>query len=328
MHEAQLKADILAVNADDFESLALKVFQYQRQYCEVYNRYLSLLKLDTTNINSIGQIPFLPITFFKTFDIRTGNFTPETVFESSSTTGTGTSKHVVKSALWYRSTFRKSFQRAFGTPEDYCHLALLPSYLERNNSSLVYQVNDFINHSKYAQSGFYLYDHQALANRIAANEAEGIPTLLWGVSFALLDFAEQFNIPMKHTRIIETGGMKGRRKEITRIEMHSLLQKSFGPNAIAGEYGMTELMSQAYALSNGIYQCPQWMHVSGREINDPLSPAQKGRNCVLNIIDLGNIDSCCFIATDDIGRVYEDNRFEVLGRLDNSDTRGCNLMIQ
>ncbi|MES2618599.1 MAG: acyl transferase [Bacteroidota bacterium] len=322
-----LRTTVLGVNEHNFETVALEIFRYQSIHCEVYNRYIKHLQLDTTKITRIEDIPYLPIMFFKNFEVCTNQFEPQIIFESSSTTGTGISKHYVKSLDWYNTAFRKSFEHAFGSPDNFCHLALLPGYLERSNSSLVYQVNDFISKSQFSESGFYLNNLTTLAQQLTTNIEQQIPTVLWGVSFALLDFAENHKIDLSNIRIIETGGMKGRRKEITRAEMHGILNTAFNTDYISGEYGMTELMSQAYADKAGLFTCAPWMKVKGREINDPLTPAFPGKHCVLNIIDLANIDSCAFIATDDIGKIDTVGRFEVLGRLDNSDTRGCNLLI-
>ena len=235
--------------------------------------------------------------------------------------------HFVKSSDLYKQAFKASFDLAFGPHTNYCHLALLPSYLERQNSSLVYQVNGFIEDTKHLGSSFYLHQVNALVEHLKENEAAALPTLLWGVSFALLDFIEQFQIPLKHTIVLETGGMKGRRKEITREEMHSHLKQAFSISSVAGEYGMTELMSQAYALKDGLYTAPNWMRVSAREINDPLSKPIVNKHGALNIIDLANLHSCSFIASSDLGKVYSDGTFEVLGRIDHSDTRGCNLLV-
>lgn len=324
---SQLEKAIFTVNNQQFDELALEVFRYQSEHCLVYKQYLQILGTDITKINKLEEIPYLPIEFFKNFKITTGEFVSEQIFESSSTSGIGVSKHYLKSTKWYESTFKKCFEFRLQNAENYCHLALLPSYLERNNSSLVYQINEFIQTSKYDKSGFYLYNHQELAEQLMANEALNIPTILWGVTFALLDFAESCPVTLKHTQIIETGGMKGKRKEIVRAELHQRLKSAFKMEAIAGEYGMTELMSQAYSLNNGIFQCPPWMRATAYEINDPFSPLFNFKNGVLHIIDLANINSCSFLATSDIGRVNNDGSFEVLGRLDNSDTRGCNLLV-
>ena len=305
----------------------MQVFQNQSQSCEVYSRYLSFLQVDASKIIHLEEIPYLPIEFFKQFEVKTNSFKEELVFESSSTTGKGISRHFVKFSAFYEQSFKASFDLAFGPHTNYCHLALLPSYLERQNSSLVYQVSGFIEDTKHLGSSFYLHQVNALVEHLKENEAAALPTLLWGVSFALLDFIEQFQIPLKHTIVLETGGMKGRRKEITREEMHSHLKQAFSISSVAGEYGMTELMSQAYALKDGLYRAPNWMRVSAREINDPLSKPIVNKHGALNIIDLANLHSCSFIASSDLGKVYSDGTFEVLGRIDHSDTRGCNLLV-
>ena len=315
------------MDKSQFNDLALQVFQIQSRSCEVYQRYLSYLQVDASKIIHLEDIPYLPIEFFKQFEVKTYAFKEELVFESSSTTGKGVSRHFVKSSTLYEQAFKSSFELAFGPHTRYCHLALLPSYLERQNSSLVYQVNGFIEDTKHLGSSFYLHQVHDLFEHLRKNEAAEIPTLLWGVSFALLDFIELFQFPLQHTMVLETGGMKGRRKEITREEMHSNLKQAFSINSIAGEYGMTELMSQAYAVKDGLYTAPNWMRISAREINDPLSKPIVNKHGALNIIDLANLNSCAFIASSDLGKVYSDGTFEVLGRIDHSDTRGCNLLV-
>ena len=250
-----------------------------------------------------------------------------TCFSSSATSGQGTSKHFVQDISLYQKSFRKGFALQYGEVKQWAILALLPSYLEREGSSLVYMMDDLIGQSNHPASGFYLNDFQALKQQLGELEKAKQPTLLLGVSFALLDFAEQFPMRVEHTIVMETGGMKGRRKELVREELHACLQKGFGVETIHSEYGMTELLSQAYSKGNGVFNCPPWMKVSARDINDPLSPAAAGKIGRLNIIDLANQESCAFIATDDLGRVYPDGSFEVLGRLDASDIRGCNLMV-
>lgn len=293
----------------------------------MYKKYLELIKTDLTKINKVEDIPYLPIEFFKNFKITSTESAPEIIFESSSTSGLGVSKHFVKSKEWYTKLFKASFEFHLNDASKYSHLALLPSYLEREHSSLVFQINHFIQTSQLKESGFYLFDQSALAEQIRYNEQHTIPTILWGVTYALLDFAESFPMALKNTQIIETGGMKGKRKEIVREELHQILKSAFQIQSISGEYGMTELMSQAYSLENGRYKCPPWMRIKTREINDPLNSAAIGKNGVINIIDLGNLHSCSFIATSDIGKVFDDGTFEVMGRLDNSDTRGCNLLV-
>jgi len=327
MDLAGLQHAVLSLDASRFNDMAMQVFRYQSCHCEVYRRYLEHLQLDPSKIINSAEIPHLPISFFKQFDVKTDAFQPEMVFESSSTTGTGVSRHFVRDLTLYRSSFTESFSLAFGDHRQYCHLALLPSYLERQHSSLVYQVGHFIESSVYPQSAFYLQNHRSLYEQLAENEAIAIPTVLWGVSFALLDFTSAYSLPLRHSIVIETGGMKGRRKEITRDELHATLKHAFSTDSIAGEYGMTELMSQAYALRDGLYKCPPWMQVKAREINDPFALVPDGRHGALNVTDLYNLHTCAFIETSDLGKVYADGRFEVLGRIDHSDVRGCNLLL-
>ncbi len=315
------------VNQSTFDAVALEVFKYQSEHCQVYRSFLNHLQTDVANVNKVTEIPYLPIEFFKNFEVMTDAFVPSMVFESSSTTGIGVSRHFLDSPQRYEEAFIRSFSHVLGNSSEYCHLALLPSYLERQQSSLVYQVNHFISNSQYSQSAFYLYDLDALYQQLLINEVEKIPTILWGVTYALLDMAEQFQMDLKHTHIIETGGMKGKRKEITRHELHDVLKKSFGVSAVGGEYGMTELLSQAYSLADGLYTCPPQMKITVREINDPFSPPIVNRHGVVNVCDLANLQSCSFIGTSDLGKVYEDGRFEILGRIDYSDTRGCNLLV-
>lgn len=322
-----LKAKIDSVTKNDFDAIALEVFQFQSRYNKVYNTYLNHLQTDIANIKNINDIPFLPIEFFKQFPIQSVDFEAALIFESSSTTGIGISKHYLDDESRYIEAFTRSFNAVYKDYSAYCHLGLLPSYLERNNSSLVYQVNHFIQNSRYSSSGFYLHNTEDLYQQLLHNEINQIPTMLWGVTYALLDFIEQYQMQLKYTKVIETGGMKGRRKEITRMELHSLLKQGLGVHEIGGEYGMTELLSQAYSKSEGLYQCPPQMKVLVREINDPFSGPIYNRNGAVNVIDLSNLQSCAFIETSDLGKVYDDGKFEILGRLDYSDTRGCNLLV-
>lgn len=319
--------EVSKVNNDSFESLALKLFQYQSQNNQIYKTYLELLKIDCTKIDKLFKIPFLPISFFKNFNIQSTNLEPEIVFESSSTTGSGISKHAVPFVNLYKNSCTKSFNYFYGDVSQYCHLALLPAYLERKHSSLVFQVNHFIESSIYSQSNFYLYNHHDLFLQLLENEKNNIPTVLWGVTFALLDFIEAYPLKLSNTIVIETGGMKGRRAEMIREELHQILKKGFSIHSVSGEYGMTELMSQSYAIKEGTYHSPPWSKVLVREINDPLGLPIYNKNGVINVIDLFNIYSCGFIATSDLGKVNTDGTFEVLGRLDYSDTRGCNLLV-
>ncbi len=318
----------------EFENLALQVFEYQYKYNAFYRRYCSLIGKELSKISHLLDIPFLPIQFFKNNIIKTNEWEEETIFSSSGTTGAITSQHFVRELDFYKSIARRGFEYFYGSIENYCVLGLLPSYLERGGSSLVAMTDDFIKHSKYKDSGFFLYDYSNLHKILLKNKSENIPTLLIGVSFALLDFVEEYTINFPELIVMETGGMKGRRREMIRDELHESIKKGFNAQFIHSEYGMTELMSQAYSKGAGIFNTIPTMKVLIRELNDPLSIQdplskipQKGSMGVVNVIDLGNLDTCSFIATDDLSRVYADSSFTILGRLDNSDVRGCNLMM-
>ena len=310
---------------EQFEKRALQTFHRQAENNPVYREFIRLLKIHPADVKKPGEIPFLPIELFKTHEIKTGSFSPRIVFESSGTTAATSSRHFVKNATLYENSFIKAFEMFYGNPRDFCFLALLPSYLERGGSSLVYMCQKLIEKSNYRQSGFFLNDYPKLVETLHQNEQENVPTVLIGVSFALLDLAENHPMPLKNTIIMETGGMKGRRAEITRTELHHRLQSAFHLKDIHSEYGMTELLSQAYSKGNGIFHPPPWMKIFFREINDPLTLTKKSGG--INIIDLANVDSCAFIATGDLGRLHPSGGFEILGRLDNSDVRGCNLMV-
>ncbi len=311
---------------DDFENEALKLFRHQAKNVAVYSRFLQLLKVDTNAIQYIQKIPFLPVQFFKHFDIISENKTPEITFTSSGTTGLLNSRHLVADSNVYKSSFRKSFELFYGDIKEYCILALLPSYLERTGSSLIYMAEDWIKASNHPQSGFYLHNLAELHSTLQKLEKQNQKTLLLGVSFALLDFAEQYPISLKNAIIMETGGMKGKRKELIREEMHAILQSAFKVKSIHSEYGMTELLSQAYSYGEGIYKTAPWMKILIRDPNDPFQYQEQGKAGGINIIDLANQDSCAFIATQDLGKLHANGKFEVLGRFDNSDIRGCNLM--
>lgn len=320
---------IFRVNEQD--QIALEIFRFQYQYTTIYREYVDALGIDPGSVNRINEIPFLPIRFFKSHPVQAGVFAPALVFESSGTTGSINSRHLVKDAGLYRESFTLGFERFYGPASGWCIIGLLPSYLERQNSSLVYMVNELIRLSGRPQSGFYLNEHEKLADVLSGLEEKGQPTLLIGVTFGLLDFAESSNLPaLRHTTVMETGGMKGRRRELIRQEVHDLLSEAFKTPLIHSEYGMTELLSQAYSKGNGLFSCPPWMQVLVRDEADPLSILQPGQNHpvtgAVNIIDLANVHSCSFIATDDAAKVYPDGSFEILGRLDNSDIRGCSLM--
>lgn len=308
--------------------MALAVFQHQANNNKVYNHYLSLLNKHTFAKFSVLEIPFLPIVFFKSNKVVTGNKPTEIIFESSGTTGQLPSRHYITDQSLYIHSFLRCFELFFGKPSRHCILALLPSYLERKHSSLVFMADRLIKESNHPLSGFFLNDYNRLNNCLKTLESEQTSTILLGVSFALLEFAEKFPLPLKNTIIMETGGMKGRRDEITRAELHELLKKAFGVSKVYSEYGMTELLSQAYSTGDGIFQTPPWMKVLIRNPYDPFDYLPTGQIGGINIIDLANINSCAFIQTDDLGKIHADGTFEVLGRMDNAELRGCNLMLE
>jgi len=328
-----LRSNIFNVTQDNFETLSIEVFHYQHANNAIYRKYCDLTIRDISTIKSLHDIPFLPIQFFKTQEITTGNFEAEAIFESSGTTGSINSKHYVKDLNWYTKSFLEGFDLFYGNVEEYCVLGLLPSYLERKNASLVFMVNELINKSKNELSGFHLYDHQKLHEIIKSNEANQQKTLLIGVSYALLDFAESFPMKLNNTIVMETGGMKGKREEMTKLALHQALINQFEVAHIHSEYGMTELLSQAYSFGKGIFSTPPWMKILLRSEDNPLQTfpnvlkENETKRGVVNVIDLANIDSCSFIATEDTGINYSDRTFEITGRLNNSDIRGCGLMI-
>jgi hypothetical protein len=313
-------------NEQDFIEKALLIFRYQYENNTVYRSWNDILNVDIASVSSLNKIPFLPISFFKTHKVICGEFEPQIVFESSGTTQSVNSKHYIKDASLYTTSFLKGFEKFYGNPKDWCVLGLLPSYLERKNSSLVFMVDELIKQSDNVNSDFYLYEFEKLQKVLKQLEEQQQKTLLIGVTFALLDFCDQFPIELKNTIVMETGGMKGRRKEMTRDEVHEILCQNFGVDEIHSEYGTTELLSQAYSKGKGKFYCPSWMKVLVRDEEDPLVVKESGRG-VLNVIDLANIYSCSFIATDDVGSVHEDGSFEVHGRIDNSDMRGCSLLV-
>ncbi len=321
----ELEHKIFTSEDTGFEELALALFQFQYNQNPVYKEYVNLLEIDPYTVLALDKIPFLPIDFFKTHRVSTTEFREDAVFESSGTTQSTPGRHFVKNLSIYHQSFSKGFERFYGPVSDWCILGLLPGYLERRSSSLVSMVNELIRMSGHRSSGFYLYEHEKLSAVIEQLEANGQKTLLIGVTFALLDFADNFPMSLKHTVIMETGGMKGRREEMTRAEVHEILKTAWRVSAIHSEYGMTELLSQAYSKGEGVFECPPWMKVVLREEDDPLVIKENGRG-LINVIDLTNIYSCAFIATDDIGLFHHAERFEVLGRRDNSDLRGCSLM--
>lgn len=311
-----------------FREIALKVFLYQAGQVEAYGSYLDFLGIDPGRISHPEQIPFLPIEFFKSHEIQVQDTKAELIFESSGTTGQVPSRHHVADASLYRRSFFEGFRRMYGAPEKLCILALLPSYLEREASSLVYMMDRLIAVSEHPDSGFYLDQLGDLSEILRKRRMDGHPTLLIGVSFALLDLAEQHPQELgDHLILMETGGMKGQRKEMIRSELHQELKAAFGLKQIHSEYGMCELLSQAYSKGEGRFYCPPWMQVMMRDPNDPLSPVSTGQSGGINIIDLANVYSCSFLATGDLGKSNTDGSFEVLGRFDHSDIRGCNLMV-
>ncbi len=327
MQSSVFREEILSVRSKkEFDRLAIRVFRFQAEQNKVYANYIAALKIDVNSVTTIKQIPFLPIEFFKTHRIVTDDFQEQVVFESSGTTGAITSRHYVKDIKWYEQIFLQNFELFYGNPRDYCILALLPSYLERTGSSLIVMVQGLTEKSEHENSGFFLRNYEDLYLKLCENEKKGSKTILLGVTFGLLDFAEKFNAELSNTIVMETGGMKGMRDELTREEIADFLKRNFNVHNIHSEYGMTELMSQAYSKGEGVFSCPPWMRILVRELNDPLVTRTEGRG-VLNIIDLANIDSCAFIATQDVGEVLDDMSFKVNGRLDQSDIRGCNLLV-
>jgi phenylacetate-coenzyme A ligase PaaK-like adenylate-forming protein len=316
-----------SVNENNAENIALELFCFQAVNNPVYHSYLKHRSINYTKIASLSQIPFLPITFFKTHAVTSGSWKPEIEFHSSGTTGATTSRHLVWSLPFYLSHAEKTFEQFFGSLQDYHFLALLPSYLERKGSSLVAMMEHFITQSKSPHSGFYLFNQEELIKKIVTLRSDKRKVILWGVSFALLDLAEKFEIDLSHCLIIETGGMKGRRKEWIREELHEFLCKRFNVRQIGSEYGMTELMSQAYSFGGGQYKLPNSMKMLIREINDPYQNVPLGRVGAINIIDFANAHSCAFIETQDLGKTAQNGYFEVLGRIDNTDLRGCNLLV-
>ena len=313
-------------NDAGFEMLALSIFDYQMESNSIYAPYAALI-LKGKAPNNIFEIPFLPISFFKTEQVICQGRSVEEVFLSSGTTG-DQSKHLVSEISLYRESYLKAFELFYGDITQYCILSLLPNYRERKGSSLIYMVDDLISKSKHEQSGFYLNDYESLSMRLQKLEKEGQKTILFGVSYALLDLAEQFPQKLEHTIIIETGGTKGKRKEMLKEELHQNLKAAFSLDVIHSEYGMSELLSQSYSNGEGIFKSPPWKKVLIRDTNDPLSIIGDNKTGGINIIDLANIYSCPFIATQDLGKTFEDGTFIVLGRFDNSDLRGCNLLLQ
>jgi len=322
-----LENKIFTINTQsDFDECAIDVFQFQYENNSVYRNYVNALGRKPSSIKEYIQIPFLPIQFFKSHKVICDNCVVEREFESSGTTSLNTSRHFVASIELYEKSYMAAFKKEYGEPSDYIILALLPSYIERNNSSLINMVQGLIKESKNKQSGFFLNNHKELVSIINANQNHKI--LLIGVSFALLDLVEQFSICHQNITVMETGGMKGRRKEITRGELHETISKSFNNAIVHSEYGMTELLSQAYSKSNGVFVSPNWMKVLIRDMYDPFSYMESQKLGGINVIDLANLYSCSFVETQDLGKSFSNNTFSVEGRFDSSQIRGCNLMVE
>ena len=327
--------DIFTIGSQkQFEKMALKVFRFQYENNLVYREFCNLLQIEKGSIKSLQQIPFLPIQFFKSHNVVSNQDEIQETFTSSGTTGTITSKHLVTNLTFYEESYRQAFAQFYGNIQNYVVLALLPSYLDREGSSLIYMVKDLIEKSKHSESGFYLNNYNELILKLQQLKNEGQNIILIGVTYALLDvieYAETISYPLNELGnsliIMETGGMKGKRKELIREELHQTLCTGFGVSSIHSEYGMTELLSQAYSLGEGIFECPNWMNIAIRDPEDALRYVENGKTGGINVIDLANINSCSFIATQDLGKKYNDGSFEVLGRFDNSDIRGCNLMV-
>ncbi len=310
-----------------FNALCLDIFRFQYKNNTVYRLFVDYLGKNPEAITHYTEIPFLPISFFKTHKVVAGNFEPEAIFTSSGTTGTNTSSHQVKSLDLYKRSFLNGFEQFFGHIEQYNILALLPSYLEREGSSLVLMAHELIRESNQPDSGFFLHNYQQLSELLFRLKKEDVPTILLGVTYALLDMAEQYSMDFPGLMVMETGGMKGKRKEMVREELHQQLKNGFGIQQVFSEYGMTELLSQAYSKGDGIFQTPSWMKILIRDTNDPFSLLENGKSGGINVIDLANIYSCSFIETQDLGKIHTGGSFEILGRFDNSDIRGCNLLV-
>lgn len=316
------------MQAEDYPSLALAIFRYQSVHNPIYAQFLNLLHIDVNKVVKAADIPCLPIGLFKKYALQSGTWNAVRTFSSSGTTGRQTSKHLLHNDEWYKRNARRAFELIYGPIKDRPILALLPAYLERSGSSLVFMADDFIQQSCHEDAGFFLNDLEALQQKLKRlNKESKLAPLLIGVSFALLDLAEQFPTDLSNCIVMETGGMKGRRRELTRAELHQTLKTAFNCKQIHSEYGMTELLSQGYAPANGRFIPAPSMRVYSRETSDPLSLRKDSKTGALNIHDLANLDTISFIATDDLGRVYPDGTFEVMGRMDASDTRGCNLLV-
>lgn len=320
---------IFDINSDkEFNEKTLEIFHWQAKNIPIYEEYISSLEINPEDINRVEQIPFLPIQFFKSREVIAKGKTPETIFKSSGTTETGRSQHLVADLNIYSNSFTKGFEQAYGEIQSTCIIALLPNYQEQGNSSLIYMIDSLIEQSSNSKSGFYLNEKNAVLEVLSELKNSNTKTILIGVTYALMDFVEKQKMDFSNLVVMETGGMKGRRKEIVRDELHQILSNGFGVPKIHSEYGMTELLSQAYSKGDGIFDTPPWMKILTREISDPLAICKENKTGGVNVIDLANIYSCSFIGTQDLGRTLGNNQFEIIGRFDNSDTRGCNLMIQ
>lgn len=311
-------------SAGEFEVLALETFRHQYHNVPIYKEFCDHLGRRPTRVRSLHEIPFLPIAFFKSHKVISSKLQPEIVFLSSGTTGSIRSQHLVADTDLYRESFTRGFEHFYGKPSEYCIAALLPSYQERSDASLSYMVGELIALSTHPKSGFYtIHEMGQVLEDLAESQTK---VLLIGVTFALLDLVEKNIKITPNTIVMETGGMKGRRKEMVRAELHKILSEGFKLESIHSEYGMTELLSQAYSSGQGLFQCPRWMQVHIRDTEDPLSTLGSGRTGGVDIIDLANQNSCSFIATQDLGKTHDNGTFEILGRFDHSDIRGCNLM--
>lgn len=327
MNTVKLEKQIFEIKTKaDFEKIALQVFKYQAENNSVYKEYINNLCVKVNEVKNIKQIPFLPIEFFKSKKVICKNRSYEIIFTSSGTTGENTSKHLVADLKLYEESFLKAFKEFYGKIDDYCILALLPNYLEREGSSLIYMTEQLIKESKNNNSGFYLYDYEKLIKTIKEQQKQNNKIILLGVTYALLDIAENYELNLKDVIVMETGGMKGKRKEMTRSELHEFLCNKFKIKEIHSEYGMTELLSQAYSKGNGIFETPAWMEILIRDATDPFTYLEENKVGGINVIDLANLYSCSFIETQDLGKI-EKGDFEILGRFDKSQIRGCNLLV-
>lgn len=313
---------------DSFLELALEIFHYQFANNPFYKAFVEGCKVDLENVKTLSEIPFLPVELFKSNEIKSGDFQPQAIFTSSGTTGMVSSRHFIKDLELYEESFMRAFIHFYGDPNDFVFLALLPSYMERTGSSLIYMMEKLISESADLRSGFFLNEFDKLKDLLTQLKSEHKKVVLVGVTYALLDFVETHSINFPELIVMETGGMKGKRKEMIRAEVHEILKPAFGVKTIHSEYGMTELLSQAYSKGEGVFETPPWMKILVREMNDPLQISKMGMSGAVNIIDLANLDSCSFIATQDLGKLHSDKTFEIIGRFDYSDIRGCNLMVE